>query len=137
MGLCLHKVFSTLCFMWMTPNNTLYNIIVIVIFLLCIWRQSYKQRQHFLVSEYTSIPVACRTYIGESCTLIWTVNPPIPDGRWARHKVFIKVLIQVTFHTPVLLRASAFNQDTRQSLSMITRTETSRSQAVVLVVVRI
>ena len=41
--------------------------------------KSYKQRQHFLVSEYTSIPVACRTYIGESCTLIWTVNPPIPD----------------------------------------------------------
>ena len=72
--------------------------------------QSYKQRQLFLVSEFISSPGVCRTYIGESCTLIWTVDPPIPDGD-GRAQTIYKGVDTGNLSTRAIT-ASAFNQDT-------------------------
>ena len=72
----------------------------------CYRTSSCILKSYFLSSEFTSRPDVCRTYIGGSCTLIWTVNPPIPvyDGRAQNiHKG-----VNTGDHTTRVISANAF-----------------------------
>ena len=89
----------------MKARNGRYIYIHVYIYIY-IYNFMHVHVQLSLVSEFISSPGVCRTYIGESCTLIWTVHPPIPyiDGR---AQVIYKG-VNTGDHTTEIIFATAF-----------------------------
>ena len=74
----------------------------------CYLTSSCILKTYFLSSEFTSNPGVhvCRTYIGESCTLIWTVNPPIPDENGDNQDIYKGV--NTNDYSTRIIKVSAF-----------------------------